>query len=118
MRTTVGGVILELESIAQYLEVAIAALDFMEADRKELPPALAVIIDRNALAPLRQQDEVTSFSHIRGGGLDLVQLEVPPTNEPDQERPPWETIHRRRWERCVLTKGSLGIMWMRSSARA
>jgi len=65
MRTTVGGVILELESIAQYLEVAIAALDFMEADRKELPPALAVIIDRNALAPLRQQMDVLEEIHKR-----------------------------------------------------
>ena len=55
MRAELGGVLLELEAVTQYLEVAVAALDFMKAEREELPPALAVIIDRNALAPIRRE---------------------------------------------------------------
>jgi hypothetical protein len=31
------------------------------------------------------KDDVTYFSHIRGGGLDLVQWQLPATNEPDHE---------------------------------
>jgi uncharacterized protein YigA (DUF484 family) len=45
----------QLEEIARYLEVAVAALDGMEAGRGELVAALSVIIDREALAPVRTQ---------------------------------------------------------------
>ena len=65
MRAALGGIYMELESITQYLEVTIAALDFMKAEREELPPALAVIIHRHALAPLRQQLEALDEIHKR-----------------------------------------------------
>jgi uncharacterized protein YigA (DUF484 family) len=45
----------QLEEIARYLEVAVAALDGMEAERAELVAALSVIVDGNALAPVRKQ---------------------------------------------------------------
>jgi hypothetical protein len=45
----------QLEEICRYLEVAVAALDGMEAERAELVAALSVIVDGNALAPVRKQ---------------------------------------------------------------